>query len=78
MTALPIENAPLHFELANGIAFFEDLGWQPLEVEHLLVYARKFGRAPWFLRPFTYLRQPDPRKPGRSPWSGVVRFGHRD
>lgn len=75
---MPIENAPLHFEPANGIAFCEDLGWQPLEVEHLLVHARKFGRAPWFLRPFTYLRQPDPRKPGRSPWSGVVRFGHRD
>ncbi|MFD0360763.1 class I SAM-dependent methyltransferase [Nocardia sp. GCM10030253] len=71
------ENAPLRFEPANGIAFFDDLGWQSLEVEHLLVHARKFHRAPWFLRPFTYLRQPDPRKPGRAPWSRVVRMRHR-
>ncbi|MFE7802053.1 class I SAM-dependent methyltransferase [Nocardia sp. NPDC057440] len=70
------ENAPLRFEPANGIAFFEQLGWQPLEVEHLLVHARKLRRAPWFLRLFTYLRQPDPRTPGRYPWSGVVRLRH--
>lgn len=73
-TSSMFENAPLHFEPANGIGYFEDLGWHPLEIEHLLVEARKLGRAPWLLRPFTYLRQPDPRKPGRSPWSGIVRF----
>ncbi|MEV6426629.1 class I SAM-dependent methyltransferase [Nocardia sp. NPDC051463] len=70
------ENAPLRFEPTNGIAFFERLGWQPLEVEHLLVHARKLRRAPWFLVPFTYLRQPDPHAPGRYPWSGVVRLRH--
>lgn len=74
--AAMFENAPLRFEPANGIAFFEKLGWQPLEVEHLLVHSRKFRRAPWFLRLFTYLRQPDPRTPGRFPWSGVVRLQH--
>ncbi|WP_433191641.1 class I SAM-dependent methyltransferase [Nocardia sp. CA-107356] len=68
------ENAPLEFEPTHGIAYFEELGWRPLEVEHLLVQARKLDRAPWYLRPFTYLRQPNPRKPGRGPWSGVVRF----
>jgi methyltransferase (TIGR00027 family) len=68
------ENAPLRFEPANGIRFYEDLGWHPVEVEHLLVHARKLNRAPWYLRPFTYLPQPNPRKPGRTPWSGVVRF----
>ncbi|WP_433761719.1 class I SAM-dependent methyltransferase [Nocardia sp. CA-135398] len=67
-------NAPIEFEPGNGVAYFEDLGWQPREIEHLLVHARKLHRAPWYLRPFTYLRQPDPRKPGRNPWSGIVRF----
>ncbi|MEV4240459.1 class I SAM-dependent methyltransferase [Nocardia sp. NPDC049737] len=68
------ENAPLDFEPGNGIAYFEDLGWLPREIEHLLVHARKLHRAPWYLRPFTYLPQPNPRKPGRNPWSGIVRF----
>lgn len=67
-------NAPLKFEPSNGIAYFEEFGWQPREVEHLLVHARKFHRAPWYLRPFTYLPQPDPRRPGRNPWSGIVRY----
>ncbi|MGY4102954.1 class I SAM-dependent methyltransferase [Nocardia sp. R16R-3T] len=68
------ENAPLKFEPHNGVAYFEELGWHPREIEHLLLHARKLHRAPWYLRPFTYFRQPDPRKPGRSPWSGIVRF----
>ncbi|WP_227999853.1 class I SAM-dependent methyltransferase [Nocardia australiensis] len=71
-------NAPLRFEPANGVAFFEDLGWHPLEIEHLLVNARKFGRAPWFLRLASYLPRPDPRKLGATPWSGVVRMRHHD
>lgn len=67
-------NAPLRFEPANGIAFFEDLGWHPREIEHVLLQARKFHRAPWYLVPFTYLPQPNPRKPPRNPWTGVIRF----
>ncbi|MET9026412.1 SAM-dependent methyltransferase [Nocardia sp. NPDC004168] len=69
-------NAPMQFEPANGVRFFEDLGWQPIELESLLLHARKFHRAPWYLRPFTYLPQPDPRKPMRTPWSGIIRFRH--
>lgn len=69
-------NAPMKFEPPNGVRFFEDLGWQPVELENLLVHARKFRRAPWYLRPFTYLPQPDPRKPMRNPWSGIIRFRH--
>ncbi|QBS38893.1 SAM-dependent methyltransferase [Nocardia sp. CS682] len=69
-----LENAPMKFEPPGGLTFFEELGWQPLEVEELLVHARKYRRAPWFLRPFTYLPAPDLRKPMRRPWSGVIRF----
>lgn len=69
-------NAPMKFEPPNGVRFFEDLGWQPIELESLLLHARKLHRAPWYLRPFTYLPQPDPRKPMRNPWSGIIRLRH--
>ncbi|PXX70887.1 methyltransferase (TIGR00027 family) [Nocardia tenerifensis] len=71
-----LDNAPLKFTPPGGLAYFEGLDWHPLEIEELLLNARKLGRAPWFLRPFTYLPQPDPYKPMRRPWSGVIRF-HR-
>ncbi|PXX59210.1 methyltransferase (TIGR00027 family) [Nocardia tenerifensis] len=70
------ENAPMKFDPPNGLAFFEELGWRPRECESILVHARKLGRVPWFMRPFTYLPQLDPRKPTRNPWSAVVRFQH--
>ncbi|MEU7220207.1 class I SAM-dependent methyltransferase [Nocardia iowensis] len=69
-------NAPMKFDPPNGLTFFEELGWQPVEIENILVHARKLGRAPWYLRPFTYLPVPDPRKPLRNPWSAVIRFQH--
>ncbi|WP_181723150.1 class I SAM-dependent methyltransferase [Nocardia gipuzkoensis] len=69
-------NAPMKFEPPEGVRFFEERGWQPIELESLLLHARKFRRAPWYLRPFTYLPQPDPRKPMRNPWSGIIRFRH--
>ncbi|MFB8279246.1 class I SAM-dependent methyltransferase [Nocardia colli] len=73
-TSAMFENAPMKFDPADGLAFFGALGWQPVDSENLLVQARKLGRAPWYLRPFSYLPQPDPRKPLRNPWSAVVRF----
>ncbi|MFI6042862.1 class I SAM-dependent methyltransferase [Nocardia sp. NPDC051321] len=72
------ENAPRKFDSPNGLAFFDELGWQSMESENILVHARKLGRAPWFLRPFTYLPQPDPRKPLRNTWSAVIRFRHEE
>ncbi|MFG1793616.1 class I SAM-dependent methyltransferase [Nocardia sp. NPDC049149] len=75
-TGTIFDNAPLKFDPDNGLTFFEDLGWQPIEVENIFVNARNVGRLPWFLRPFSYLPQQDPRKPIRNPWSAVIRFQH--
>ncbi|WP_433655548.1 class I SAM-dependent methyltransferase [Nocardia sp. CA-128927] len=70
------ENAPMKFDPPNGLAFFEELGWQPVQTENLLVQARKLRRAPLYLRLASYLPQPDPRQPMRNPWSAVIRFEH--
>jgi hypothetical protein len=70
-----LDNTPVKFDPPNGINFFEELGWQPAEIEVITVRARKLGRAPWYLRPFTYLPQQDPHKPVRY-WGGVIRFRH--
>ncbi|ATL68063.1 class I SAM-dependent methyltransferase [Nocardia terpenica] len=67
-------NAPLLFEPSGGLTFFDEIGWNSVDVEPILAAARKFRRAPWFLVPFTFLPQPDPRGPVRGPWSAVVRM----
>ncbi len=36
----------MKFEPPEGVGFFEELGWQPIELESLLLHARKFRRAP--------------------------------
>ena len=66
------ENAPFSFAPDNGLAFFEDLGWRTVEVESLLVAARRFRRLSWSMRLAALLPQPDPRRPGSRPWSGVA------
>lgn len=67
-------NAPVLFEPPNGLAFFEELGWHPVDVQPLLPAARRFRRAPWFLLPYSLLPQPDPYGPARSPWNAVIRM----
>jgi methyltransferase (TIGR00027 family) len=69
-----MQNAPFKFGPANGIAYFENLGWKPLEVEPILSAAHRFHRlSPWY-RFLASLPQPDPRKPGRMRWSAVTRL----
>jgi methyltransferase (TIGR00027 family) len=69
-----LQNAPFKFAPENGLAFFEDLGWRTVEVESLFVAAHRFRRLPIFMRPATWLPQPDPRDPGRRVWSAVARL----
>ncbi|MEO6793869.1 MAG: SAM-dependent methyltransferase [Mycobacterium sp.] len=69
-------NASFKFAPANGLAYFEDLGWRTVEVESLLAAARRFHRLPLSLRPAAWLPQPDPRRPGRRPWSAVALLTH--
>jgi len=70
-----LANAPMNFGPANGVAFFEDLGWQVTQVQSILRAVAKFRRLPWNLKLFSFLPEPNPRSPGRAPWSAVVRLG---
>lgn len=71
------QNAPFVFAPANGLAFFEDLGWRVLEFDHLMAAAKRFGRLPMFVGPALWGPQPDPRRPGRRPWSATVLLTRR-
>ncbi|MET8424998.1 SAM-dependent methyltransferase [Nocardia sp. NPDC004860] len=72
-----LKNAPFTFTPANGVAFFEDEGWEVLEVESILQAASRFRRLSPMYRFFSRLPQPNPRKPGTViPWSAVLRLIH--
>ncbi|MGO9382047.1 MAG: class I SAM-dependent methyltransferase [Mycobacterium sp.] len=66
------ENAPFKFAPENGLAYFEDLGWRTVEVEALYIAAHRFHRLPLWMRPITWLPQPDPRHPGGRAWSAAA------
>jgi methyltransferase (TIGR00027 family) len=69
-----MNSAPFKFAPPNGLAYFEALGWKPIEMEWVFTAARRFGRLPRWMRPLAWLPQPDPRNPGSSTSSGVVRL----
>jgi methyltransferase (TIGR00027 family) len=72
-----LAGTPLKFAPVDGVAFFERLGWKALDVLSIFREAARFRRVPFLLRPFALLPEPDPRKPGKSRWSAVVRFERR-
>jgi methyltransferase (TIGR00027 family) len=69
-----LQSAPFKFAPANGLAYFEDLGWRTVEVESVFTAAHRFHRLPWWMRSLAWLPQPDPRNPGQNRWSGIVRL----
>jgi len=69
-----LTNAPLKFAPANGVAFFEALGWRVAQVHSIFHAAVRFRRLPWFLKPIALLPEPNPRKLGKARWSGVVQL----
>jgi methyltransferase (TIGR00027 family) len=69
-----LTNAPMIFAPANGVAFFELLGWAPQDIQPLLSEAARLHRLPWFLNWVSWLPRTDPRRLGRARWSAVVRF----
>jgi hypothetical protein len=71
-----LESAPFKFAPANGLAYFEDLGWRPIEIDSVFTAARRFDRLPRWMRPLAWLPQPNPRKPGNNTYAGVVRLTH--
>ena len=73
-----LTNAPLKFAPANGVAFFEALGWRVAQVHSIFHAAVRFRRLPWFLKPIALLPEPNPRKLGNARWSGVVQLTRAD
>jgi methyltransferase (TIGR00027 family) len=69
-----LANAPMKFGPARGVAFFEDLGWRATHIQSVMRAASRFRRLPWTLKLFAYLPEPNPRNPGRTPWSAVVQL----
>jgi methyltransferase (TIGR00027 family) len=69
-----MNSAPFKFAPTNGLAYFEDLGWRPVEIDSVFSAAHRFDRLPRWMRPLAWLPQPDPRKPGNNTYSGVVRL----
>lgn len=67
-----LQNAPFRFAPENGLAYFEELGWRPADVESLFAAANRFRRLPMSMRPVALLPQPDPRHPGSRAWSAVA------
>jgi methyltransferase (TIGR00027 family) len=70
-----LAKAPMRLGPANGVAFFEELGWRATHIGSVLRAAARFRRLPWTLKLFAFLPEPNPRNPGRAPWSAVVRLG---
>lgn len=75
-TAGLLRNAPFKFCPADGLAFFENLGWTTVAVESVLAAAYRFGRLSPLMRLMARLPQPDPRRPGNRPWSAVACMTH--
>ena len=70
-----LKNAPWKFAPPNGIAYFEAIGWKVAEVRSMFHAAARYRRLPLLMKLFAILPETDPRKPGRSHWSGVVLLG---
>jgi methyltransferase (TIGR00027 family) len=64
----------MSFAPENGVAFFEAAGWRVLDVQSIVRAAVRFRRAPWLLRAFSWVPDPDPRAPGDARWFGVARL----
>ena len=71
-----LQNAPFIFAPDNGLAYFEDQGWQVRQAESLLLAANRFRRLPLFMRPAAWGPQPDPRHPVGRPWSATALLTH--
>jgi len=64
----------LNFAPADGVAFFERLGFAARDIQSIPRAAIRLHRAPLRLLPLLLFPDPDPRNPGQSRWFGVVRL----
>ncbi|MGW4354234.1 class I SAM-dependent methyltransferase [Nocardia sp. NPDC004582] len=70
-----LRRAPWTFLPADGVTYFENLGWDATYVESIVVAAARFDRLAIPLTPEELeAQQPNPRAPGDQPYSGVLRL----
>jgi methyltransferase (TIGR00027 family) len=69
-----LDNAPMKFAPAEGVAFYEKLGWKARDIRSFFREGVRLRRVPLLLRLFAFFPEPDPRNPGSARWSAVVRF----
>jgi len=69
-----LDNAPMKFAPAEGVAFFEKLGWKARDIRSYFREAIRLRRAPLLFRLFAVFPEPDARKPGNARWSAAVRL----
>jgi methyltransferase (TIGR00027 family) len=72
-----LTNAPMKFAPPDGVAFFEALDWSVAEVHSVLHAAARFRRVPLLVRMFALFPEPDPRRPSKWRWYGVVKLQRR-
>ncbi|WP_458690712.1 class I SAM-dependent methyltransferase [Nocardia tengchongensis] len=73
-----LQRAPWTFLPANGVTFFEKLGWNASYLESIVVGAARFNRlSPPVPAEVVAAQQPDPWAPGEQPYSAVVRLTHQ-
>lgn len=71
-----LDNAPFKFAPADGVGYFEKLGWTTADIKSVLLAANQFHRLPRVMRLATYIPQPNPRKLGNMPWNAVILLAH--
>lgn len=64
----------MKFAPANGVAFYEETGWNVRDILSMYRAAVRYRRVPFLMRLFSFLPDPDPRNPGNQPWGAVVRL----
>jgi hypothetical protein len=69
-----LDHAPWTFLPPNGVAYFENLGWDVSHLEPVFTAAGRYNRLPQQMRATLEEQQPDPRDPGPRPYSAVVRL----
>jgi hypothetical protein len=71
-----LDNAPMKFAPAEGVAFFEKLGWAVRDCESSFHEAMRLRRLPLLLHFLGLLfPRPDPRNLGKhTRWSGLLRL----
>ena len=69
-----LSNAPFKFAPPDGVAFFEILGWEAVDIRSLLREGLRLRRVPLAMQLLRLLPNPNPRALRRSLWVGGVRL----